>query len=342
MKSIKTKYNELYTTTNIIQAIHKFNKNRKYIKRIKPEFFERLTNSIKKQFINIDKIDFGGYRYKLLKDERPGGKDRELLIPTTKSLILQACFLNLLENEINNKIPMNSYSSRKNRGGHRLSYNIKRFIKSIPQKKNIYCLYFDIHKYYDNIDHKILSDMIHKLFRDKNIIKFCDMIITSHPKGIGLPIGNACSHVFANLYISKILDKVNQNPIACKTAVYMDNWNILSFNKRKLHKLAKEIFLELKKINLSVNKDWQIFKITNERGVKHAGFIVFRNGNMYLYKDSFKRAIKNKKQLGTIDSTPKNARSFLSRIGAFKHIRKLKMFLSGVNLQFVKEFSKLN
>lgn len=346
MKRIKIKYEKIYSVNHIIRSIRRYNKNRPKNKRISDNLIydSKLVSALRYKLKTLDKIDFSKYREKILQVSSTNKKERHLLIPSKTNLLIQACLLELVESEMDKKIPLNSYSSRKNRGTHALMLNLRKFIRKVPSYKKLYCLYFDIHKYYDNIDHDILFDKIKNTFKDKNIIELFGKIIYSVPNSKGIPIGNACSHLLANLYQAEILDYVNKSSRAQFAAVYMDNWVILSTNKKKLASLRKTLFKKLKTLKLEVNPDYTIYQVNNNRGVKIAGFVVFKNTKTYCYPSTWK---KIKRIISLIKNTPYKinshiARSFMSRYGTFKYIRQFKKIndLIKSNLDLIKTLCK--
>jgi RNA-directed DNA polymerase len=57
----------------------------------------------------------------------------------------------------------------------------------------------DIKKFYPNIDHQILKQLLRRKFKDEDLLWLLDEIIDSAP---GLPIGNYLSQYFANFYLT--------------------------------------------------------------------------------------------------------------------------------------------
>ena len=59
----------------------------------------------------------------------------------------------------------------------------------------------DISKFFYNIDHNILKDIVGYFIEDKDVCWLCEKFINS-TEGIGLPLGNQVSQVYALLYLS--------------------------------------------------------------------------------------------------------------------------------------------
>ena len=59
----------------------------------------------------------------------------------------------------------------------------------------------DISKFFYNIDHKILKDIVEYFVEDRDVYWLCEKFIDS-TDGLGLPLGNQISQVYALLYLS--------------------------------------------------------------------------------------------------------------------------------------------
>lgn len=352
MKRTRIDYKKIYDRNTVINAIYRYNRARKRYLRIPKLKIDHYADILIDLLKNQDKIDFSNYRKKIIGNKK-GEKLRELLIPTKINLLLQSCFIEAFKKYIENKTPMCSYSSRKGMGAHKMFKVFYDFIHTYKDKKtSLYCLYFDISKYYNNIRHDVLKTRIKNNFKSENheFENFCYKLIDSVPGNVGLPIGNAVSHIFANFYISKLLEEINQRPEILKTGVYMDNWNIISANKRKLHQFRRWLFEKLKtEYGLSINGDWQVYKITNKRGVKTGGFITYRDCHTEIYHDTFRKAkacknecikaiglLKNNKPID-LDYLKSLAMSYLCRLGYFKAIHNLDWFTKDVDVVLLKQ-----
>ncbi len=132
----------------------------------------------------------------------------------------------------------------------------------------------------------------------------------------GIPIGNLTSQLFANIYLNE-LDQFIKHKLRERFYVrYMDDFLILSHDKKKLHNLKQEIkeFLR-EKLALTLHpKKANIFPVN--KGVDFLGYRIFRNYRL-LRKSTIKRFAKrtkmNQKKLdeGTI-SPEKFGQSFKS------------------------------
>lgn len=142
----------------------------------------------------------------------------------------------------------------------------------------IYCLQCDISKYFDSIDHKILLSIIKRKIADSKTLRLIEEIINSgHSKKVfenlfdfrvkGIPIGNLTSQLFANIYLNE-LDQFVKHRLREKFYIrYMDDFLILSYDKKKLRQIKEEIRKFLReKLKLELHpKKANIFPVEKAR-----------------------------------------------------------------------------
>ena len=61
----------------------------------------------------------------------------------------------------------------------------------------------DVRKYFENIDHAVLLDILRNKISDKKVLNLLEIIIRSFntESGKGIPLGNITSQVFTNIYL---------------------------------------------------------------------------------------------------------------------------------------------
>lgn len=66
-------------------------------------------------------------------------------------------------------------------------------------QEQAYFLKFDIHHFFESINHSILKEMLRRLVKEDDVYSFLCMVIDSFHDDIskGLPLGNETSQVFA-------------------------------------------------------------------------------------------------------------------------------------------------
>ncbi|MBI2099098.1 hypothetical protein HYT45_01645 [Candidatus Uhrbacteria bacterium] len=101
-----------------------------------------------------------------------------------------------------------SYSSRKDKGTHAAVLRLEKFFRQATANYHfvVYALKCDIRKFFDSVRQDILLDIIRRKISDENIIWLIKEILQSYcaneKPGCGLPLGNATSQLFANIYLN--------------------------------------------------------------------------------------------------------------------------------------------
>lgn len=154
----------------------------------------------------------------------------------------------------------------------------------------------DISKYFDSINHKILLKLIKKKIVDEKTLWLIEKILNSSEEkpGVGIPIGNLTSQLFANIYLNE-LDQFVKHQLRERYYIrYMDDFIILNFDKRKLRQAKEKIRGFLKnKLNLELHpKKANIFPA--EKGIDFLGYIIFGTHRL-LRKSTIKRFIRRTK-----------------------------------------------
>lgn len=159
-------------------------------------------------------------------------------------------------------------------GLDRLSAQMKAFYKNYGF--NGYILKCDISKFFYNISHEQLKDMVHYWFFDSDICWLCDLFIDSTP-GKGIPLGNQINQGFALLYLD-CMDKLIKYELGIEYyGRYMDDFYLMHPNKEYLKYCLEAITEFLKTLELELNGKTQIFPFKN--GVNYLGFHTYITSN---------------------------------------------------------------
>ena len=135
-----------------------------------------------------------------------------------------------------------------------------------------YCLQIDVKKFYPSINNKLLKETIRKKIKCKGTLKLLDAIIEGHD---GVPIGNYISQYFANLVLSDI-DHYCKEVFGAKYYYrYCDDILVVARSSEYLHWLRVQINKLLIGKELSMKSNYQVYKITKNRGVNCFGFTVY-------------------------------------------------------------------
>ncbi|MCI8485956.1 MAG: hypothetical protein HFJ20_02435 [Clostridia bacterium] len=110
----------------------------------------------------------------------------------------------------------NTYAGIKGRGMHKASKDVQIAMRKAKRKWNdYYILKMDVTKYFQNIDKRILWDILKRKMKDKKLLWLTREILLSTDGLIGLPLGNYTSQMFANIYLNKI-DQYIKHKLKCK------------------------------------------------------------------------------------------------------------------------------
>ena len=128
-----------------------------------------------------------------------------------------------------------------NRTGKGVYYAINYAMKGM--KNHSYVAKMDIRKYFDSIDHDILSGKLKHIFKDRRLTGIFDRIIDSYcvETGKGVPIGNLTSQYFANYYLSSLdhyIKEVLHVPIYVR---YMDDMLLFENDKIRLKEVIRQV-----------------------------------------------------------------------------------------------------
>lgn len=156
-----------------------------------------------------------------------------------------------------------SYAGIEGRGMHKAPKDVQKAIRSAKSKwKNYYILKMDVTKYFQNIDKRILGEILKRKMKDKKLLWLTREILLSTEGMVGLPLGNYTSQIFANIYLNE-LDQYVKHKLKCKYYYrYMDNMVIMCENKEIAKDILNKITKFLKEnLKLTLNSKQEFLKI---------------------------------------------------------------------------------
>lgn len=132
-----------------------------------------------------------------------------------------------------------AYSCRIGKGTHKAINRFRSFAykASHNHTQTVWVLKCDIKKFFASIEHAILLAILERHIPDQNILRLLKEIIESFHsthKGVGLPLGNLTSQLFANVYLNEFDQFMKHNIKARFYIRYADDFVILSHNKEYL------------------------------------------------------------------------------------------------------------
>lgn len=230
-------------------------------------------------------------------------------LPYYPDRIVHHAVMNILEPVFMATFTADTYSCIKGRGIHAAARSLRCALKDKENTK--YCLKLDIKKFYPNVDHAILKQLLRKKIKDEDLLWLLDGIIDSAE---GLPIGNYLSQYFANFYLTYFDHWLKEDLKVRYYFRYADDIVILSSNKPYLHELLYQIRTYLQEnLKLQLKSNYQIFPV-DAIGIDFVGY-VFRHSHVLLRKSikkSFARAVargKNKQSISSYKGWAKHCNS---------------------------------
>lgn len=203
-------------------------------------------------------------------------KEREIFrLPYYPDRIVHHAAMLKLEALFVSTFTADTYSCIKKKGIHAAANAVKKALKDVPG--TTYCLKLDIKKFYPNVDHQILKQLLRRKIKDADLLWLLDSIIDSAP---GLPIGNYLSQYFANFYLTYFDHWIKEVKQVKYYFRYADDLIILSDSKEDLHNLLADIKKYLSdKLKLTVKHNHQVFPVS-ARGIDFVGYVFYHTHTM--------------------------------------------------------------
>ena len=207
-----------------------------------------------------------------------------------------------------------SYACRVGKGTHTgADYAQKCMQQCLYKHGQLYALKADVRKYFQSINHESLKRLVRRKVSDAKVLELLDRIIDSYSEpgtpGVGIPIGNLTSQLFANIY----LDALDQH-VKCRLserwyARYMDDFVVIHHDKKHLHalKLSLDIWLA-DNLQLELNHKTGVFPVatTHGQGLDFLGYHMWphkrrlRKGSLNRFKRRV-RTLQKKYAEGVVD-----------------------------------------
>jgi len=239
----------------------------------------------------------------------------------------------VLYHEFDKRFIFDSYSCRIEKGTHRGVNRLEQFSRKATENfnKTGHALKCDIKKFFDNIDHKILCEIIRKTIFDDNALCLVDSIIDSFStsRGTGIPLGNVTSQLFANIYLNELDQFVKHNLREKYYVRYSDDFIILHSDLDHLKNITSQVRIFLwNELKLELHKDKVILGKINQ-GIDFLGYVVLPNYRVIRTKTKYriiKKVCIKKDQLrfGLIDNESFN-QSLQSYLGVLSHCKSFKI-----------------
>ena len=171
-----------------------------------------------------------------------------------------------------------SYSCRINKGSHRAVRRLKVFCRKASGNNSmgVVALKCDVKKFFDSVDHSVLLQFVRKRICNEDALWLIELVIKSFraDKGVGLPIGNVTSQLFANIYLNE-LDNFAKYTLKAKYYLrYCDDFVLLNKNRTELEWAVNKITHFLgSNLKISLHPNKIIFRKYHQ-GIDFLGYVV--------------------------------------------------------------------
>lgn len=254
----------------------------------------------------------GGYQAFNISDPKP----RNIHKATVRDRLLHHAIYRILYPFFDKTFIDDSYSCRLDKGTHKSINRFKKLANIVSKNntKTCWILKCDIRKFFANIDHEILFNILKEYISDENILWLLKEVISSfNAKGkisVGLPLGNLTSQLFVNIYMNKF-DQFVKHKLKSKYYIrYADDFVIFSEDKKYLENMIPQIgeFLNTE-LKLQLHPD-KVFIKTLAGGVDFLGWVNFSDYRVL-------RTASKRRMLKRIEKNPtaETLNSYLGMLG---------------------------
>lgn len=275
----------------------------------------RFANNVEENLIQIqNELIYKTYevgRYREFHVYEP--KKRLIMALPFKDRVVQWAIYRVLEPIFDKGFINDSFACREGKGTQKAAERLQYWMRKLERGHNKpYYLKLDISKYFYRIDHDVLLSIIKRKIKDNDLLWLLETIIRSEDTkfgvplgdhqfeqdridGIGMPIGNLVSQLFANVYLNE-LDHFAKHELHMRNYIrYMDDIIIVHESKEKLWEVLEEIDLFVRfELNLQLNNKTQIRPISN--GIEFVGYRIWST-HRKLRKSTSKKMRKRLKYL---------------------------------------------
>ena len=325
----RSDFSDLISINNLFQAWNEFKVGKR--KKIDVMVFERfLEENLFSLHLELRNKIYRHGNYQSFYVHDP--KRRHIHKASVADRVVHHLLYNYLYQLFDKTFIYDSYSCRLEKGTHRGVLRLEEFTRKISRNytKSCWVLKLDIKKFFANVDHEVLLQLLTNRVKDQDVLWLIRSVIDSFNsesgEGKGIPLGNLTSQVFANIYMNE-LDQFIKHRLKVKYYLrYADDFVLLANSKKELENLILPIseFLQNEhKLELHPNKiiirklDW---------GIDFLGYIVLPHYILPRTKTKkrlFKK-LRDKIGEGNFDQSLQSYLGYLSHSNSYKLTQQLK------------------
>lgn len=210
---------------------------------------------------------------------KPDGGKRNLGVPTVIDRMIQQAIVQVLQLIFEPLFSENSYGFRPGRNGHQAIKKAEEYYKQGYVK----VVDIDLAKYFDTVNHDILTDRLREVIKDEQVIKLIRKFLKSgvmanglvSPTKEGTPQGGNLSPLLSNIYLTAF-DRMLESR-GHKFVRYADDCNIYVKSQRAAERVMTSCTKYLEsKLKLKVNQEKS--KAGSPLRRKFLGFSLYKIG----------------------------------------------------------------
>ncbi|AAN12336.1 Reverse transcriptase [Vibrio phage VHML] len=261
MRSLGCSFEKIFDFENLLSAAYSCRKGK-----TKANATLVFFNNLEENIIDTKRADVGRVQNVPLSPFYYSSRKRRLIsAPHFKDRVVHRAIYNVIEPLFDKTYIYDSYACRRGeRAPTKALTGLQYFIKKVESKHGkAYALKADISRYFSSIDHQVLKSILEAKIQCQRTLDLLFYIIDNSPcesMGVGIPLGNLTSQIFANVYLHE-LDRYAKHALGAKHYIrYMDDFAIIHHDKAVLHQWRKDIeeFLHLY-LRLKTNSKTQVF-----------------------------------------------------------------------------------
>jgi len=224
--------------------------------------------------LNNGTYKHGPYRHFIVCDN----KRRKISVSSIRDRVVHRLIYDYIVPLWDKTFIYDAWSCRKGKGLLGAIERTQQFLKSYPQS---YIWRADIQKFFDNVDQRVLFEILKRRITDKKALTLIREILRSysaHTRGVGMPIGNLTSQIFSNIYLNELDRFVKHQLKPTAYLRYGDDFLLFDMDEERLRNMreeAVEFISNVLKLPIHSKNDL-IFKAKNR--LKFLGLILYPTG----------------------------------------------------------------
>lgn len=195
-------FQKLISREEIWQAWKKFARG-KWRQKAAREFWLRLEANLDELYRELAAESYlhGPYAHFTVND----AKRRDIYVARVRDRVAHQLLASHLEKLYQSHFIAHSYAAQRGKGVAAARAYAFGVIRKLQNQGNVWLAKLDVEKYFANINHAILLELLARRVSDNEILILCREIIKSFGEnGKGIPLGNLTSQWFANIYLHEL------------------------------------------------------------------------------------------------------------------------------------------